>query len=174
MFKGAEHRAVTNSREARTTIASFMGPCNNCIIEPAKALTSEGNLPQYKAFQYQEFLRSYVASAGYAETALMAYKFSPYTHLGEKDAKQDDHLHCYTGCNKCLDLLSWYEISSSQLTSEGNTESREIFWLFGIKVELAEVWASKEHNADQLRYVYRRMAWCCPAKSVDHRVDVQR
>lgn len=74
MFKGAEHRAVTNLKEARTTFASFMGACNNCIIEPAKALTSEGNPPQYKAFQYQEFLRSYVVKAGYAETALMAYR----------------------------------------------------------------------------------------------------
>ncbi|KAL8089156.1 protein DOWNY MILDEW RESISTANCE 6-like [Apium graveolens] len=72
-FRSAEHRAVTNSREARTTIASFISPSNSCIIEPAKAHINEGNPALYRAFQYQEFLKSYVAKAGLAETALQAY-----------------------------------------------------------------------------------------------------
>ncbi|XP_017234565.1 flavanone 3-dioxygenase 2 [Daucus carota subsp. sativus] len=56
-FKGAEHQAVTNSREARTSIGAFMGPCNNCIIEPAKALITEDNPPHYKAFNTKSFLK---------------------------------------------------------------------------------------------------------------------
>ncbi|KAK1356698.1 Hyoscyamine 6-dioxygenase [Heracleum sosnowskyi] len=73
-FRSAEHRAVTNSREARTTIASFISPCNSCIIEAAKALINEGSPARYRPFQYQEFLRSYVKKAGHAETALQAYQ----------------------------------------------------------------------------------------------------
>lgn len=53
---------------------SFISPCNNSIIEPAKALINEGNPPLYKAFEYQEFLKAYTAKTGDTETALEAYK----------------------------------------------------------------------------------------------------
>ncbi|KAL1827253.1 hypothetical protein ACET3Z_005665 [Daucus carota] len=79
-FRSVEHRAITNSREARTTIASFISPCNSCIVEPAKALINEANPPLYRAFEYQEFLKSYVAKAGKKETALQAYKIEVKHH----------------------------------------------------------------------------------------------
>ncbi|OMP09752.1 Oxoglutarate/iron-dependent dioxygenase [Corchorus olitorius] len=61
-FKSAEHRAVTNSKVARTTAAFFIGPSPDCIIEPAVIFIS----PLYRAFQYKEFLLNYVSVTGFS------------------------------------------------------------------------------------------------------------
>ncbi|KAK2989501.1 hypothetical protein RJ640_019600 [Escallonia rubra] len=55
-LKSAEHRAVTNSSEARATIATFINPSFDCIIEPAKALVNDLNPERYKPFQYKDFV----------------------------------------------------------------------------------------------------------------------
>ncbi|KAK3014702.1 hypothetical protein RJ639_009632 [Escallonia herrerae] len=55
-LKSAEHRAVTNSSEARATIATFINPSFDCIIEPAKALVNDMNPQLYKPFQYKDFV----------------------------------------------------------------------------------------------------------------------
>ncbi|KAG9133115.1 hypothetical protein Leryth_026307 [Lithospermum erythrorhizon] len=74
-FKSAQHRAVTNSENARTTIVTFISPDPNSIVEPAKALTDDGeNPPLYRAFQYKEFMGEYLAKVGDTETALESYK----------------------------------------------------------------------------------------------------
>ncbi|XWS46962.1 hypothetical protein CRYUN_Cryun14cG0112800 [Craigia yunnanensis] len=54
-LKSAEHRAVTNTKIARTTAAYFISPCDDSIVEPAKSLTNSCNPPLYRAFQYKEF-----------------------------------------------------------------------------------------------------------------------
>lgn len=61
-LKSVEHRAVTNSKEARTSAALFINPANDCVIEPAKTLTEASNPPIYRALQYQEFLMDYISN----------------------------------------------------------------------------------------------------------------
>ncbi|XP_027351436.1 protein DOWNY MILDEW RESISTANCE 6-like [Abrus precatorius] len=53
---GAEHRVVTNSGTARTTVAYFIRPTNEQIIEPAKPLTILGARPIYRSITFEEFL----------------------------------------------------------------------------------------------------------------------
>ncbi|CAK9140634.1 unnamed protein product [Ilex paraguariensis] len=73
-LRSAEHRAVTNSRNARTTIVTFINPSFSRIIEPAKALVNECKPPLYRAFRYGEFLNTYKAVKGDTEAALKPYK----------------------------------------------------------------------------------------------------
>ncbi|PHT52875.1 hypothetical protein CQW23_07337, partial [Capsicum baccatum] len=58
MLRSVEHRAVTNSREARTSIALFVNPTPNCIVEPAKVLLNESNPPLYKFIIYKDFINA--------------------------------------------------------------------------------------------------------------------
>ncbi|OMO78461.1 hypothetical protein CCACVL1_14369 [Corchorus capsularis] len=62
-LKGAEHRVVTNSRNARTTVSYFVYPSDECIIEPAKALVNSCNPAIYKAFKYIDFLTAFILKA---------------------------------------------------------------------------------------------------------------
>ncbi|KAJ0761653.1 putative hyoscyamine (6S)-dioxygenase [Helianthus annuus] len=50
-FKSAKHRVVTSTHETRRSIATFVNPSPNCIIEPAKNLVNELEPTQYKASQ---------------------------------------------------------------------------------------------------------------------------
>ncbi|KAM0071390.1 putative isopenicillin N synthase [Helianthus debilis subsp. tardiflorus] len=50
-FKSAKHRVVTSTHETRLSIATFVNPSPNCIIEPAKNLVNELEPTQYKATQ---------------------------------------------------------------------------------------------------------------------------
>ncbi|KAE8681777.1 RING/U-box superfamily protein [Hibiscus syriacus] len=55
-LNGAEHRVVTNSRDARTTVSFFVYPSDESIIEPAKALVNASNPAIYKAFKFADFI----------------------------------------------------------------------------------------------------------------------
>ncbi|KAL4651713.1 hypothetical protein ACB092_01G180800 [Castanea dentata] len=55
-LSSADHRVVTNKKVARTTVTSFIHPCNNCRIEPAKVL-SDCSPPLYRDFAYKDFLK---------------------------------------------------------------------------------------------------------------------
>ncbi|XAR61111.1 Hyoscyamine (6S)-dioxygenase [Bertholletia excelsa] len=57
-LKSPEHRAVTNSRQTRTSIATFINPAYGCTIEPAKALVNASNPPNYSSFLYKDFVNS--------------------------------------------------------------------------------------------------------------------
>ncbi|KAK1356696.1 hyoscyamine 6-dioxygenase-like [Heracleum sosnowskyi] len=56
MLKSVEHRVVTNSSEARLSIAAFINPSPDCIVEPAQALVTELNPARYKPTSYKEFV----------------------------------------------------------------------------------------------------------------------
>ncbi|XP_059660367.1 hyoscyamine 6-dioxygenase-like [Cornus florida] len=73
-LRSVEHRAVTNSKEVRTSITTFITPSEDSVIEPAEDLVSECNPPLYRAFQYKEFFSTYTACNGDTETALEPYK----------------------------------------------------------------------------------------------------
>ncbi|EOX94477.1 2-oxoglutarate and Fe(II)-dependent oxygenase superfamily protein, putative [Theobroma cacao] len=73
-LKSAEHRVVTNSEMARTTVGLFISSCDDSIIEPAKSLTNAGDPPLYRAFQYKDFISNYVSMMGDTELALQPFK----------------------------------------------------------------------------------------------------
>ncbi|PQQ17827.1 hyoscyamine 6-dioxygenase [Prunus yedoensis var. nudiflora] len=72
-FKGAEHRVVTNSRVARTTIAYLIHPSNESLIAPAKSLC---NPPLYRSMKFKEFLRNFKSKAANAEAVLKLISLS--------------------------------------------------------------------------------------------------
>ncbi|XP_055811808.1 hyoscyamine 6-dioxygenase-like isoform X1 [Solanum dulcamara] len=57
-LRSVEHRAVTNSKEARTSIAIFVNPTPNSIVEPAKVLLNESNPPLYESILYRDFINA--------------------------------------------------------------------------------------------------------------------
>ncbi|KAJ6998102.1 hyoscyamine 6-dioxygenase-like [Populus alba x Populus x berolinensis] len=73
-LKSVEHRAVTNSRTARTSAAFFFNPSDDIMIEPAKALVNASNPQVFRAFQYIEFLRNYITRNGSDDDALEHFK----------------------------------------------------------------------------------------------------
>ncbi|KAK7340690.1 hypothetical protein VNO77_21400 [Canavalia gladiata] len=68
---GAEHRVVTNSGTARTTVAYFIRPRNEEIIEPAKPLTSSGVSPIYRSITFEEFLKIFMGNGPDIEPQLL-------------------------------------------------------------------------------------------------------
>ncbi|XP_074287570.1 hyoscyamine 6-dioxygenase-like [Silene latifolia] len=57
-LRSVEHRVVTNAEEARTTAAFFIGPRNDCRVEPAKAVISPENPAIYKGIQYADLVKT--------------------------------------------------------------------------------------------------------------------
>lgn len=68
---GAEHRVVTNSEFARTTVAYFIRPTSEQIMEPAKSLISSGAQPIYKAIPFEEFLKNFMTKGSDFEQELL-------------------------------------------------------------------------------------------------------
>ncbi|KAJ0520123.1 putative oxoglutarate/iron-dependent dioxygenase, non-heme dioxygenase domain-containing protein [Helianthus annuus] len=75
-LRSAEHRAVTNLREARTTIVSFISPCQDTIIEPAKSMIDTG-VPRFQPFKFKDFLKFYEEKKGDTEAMMKVYKIKP-------------------------------------------------------------------------------------------------
>ncbi|KAG5001227.1 hypothetical protein JHK87_022299 [Glycine soja] len=70
-FIGAEHRVVTNSGIARTTVAYFIRPTNEQIIEPAKLWLSSGARPIYSSITFEEFVRNFMSKGPDIEQELL-------------------------------------------------------------------------------------------------------
>ncbi|XVF21598.1 hypothetical protein REPUB_Repub12eG0103600 [Reevesia pubescens] len=72
-LKSAEHRALTNSSDARTSVGFFIYPSDDSIIEPAKSLVTATNPPLCRAFQFKEFMANYMSLRGKADLALQLF-----------------------------------------------------------------------------------------------------
>ncbi|XP_027367087.1 protein DOWNY MILDEW RESISTANCE 6-like [Abrus precatorius] len=73
-LRSAEHRAVTNSRDARTSVAFFVSPTEESMIEPAEALTDEHHPPLFKSFKYKDFHAYYFQKHGDTEVVLKSFE----------------------------------------------------------------------------------------------------
>ncbi|KAJ9564824.1 hypothetical protein OSB04_000790 [Centaurea solstitialis] len=62
-LKSAEHRGVTNSTAARTSITTFFGPnpSLSVVVEPAKELVTSTSPQIFKSYQYKNFIVDYLA-----------------------------------------------------------------------------------------------------------------
>ncbi|KAF7822376.1 protein DOWNY MILDEW RESISTANCE 6-like [Senna tora] len=58
---GAEHRVVTNASSGRTTVAYFINPTEETVIEPAKALINATTPPFYPSISYTQFRRDFLS-----------------------------------------------------------------------------------------------------------------
>ncbi|XP_021770196.1 flavanone 3-dioxygenase 2-like [Chenopodium quinoa] len=61
-LRSVEHRAVTNKDEDRFTVASFIEPIRECIVEPAKALVDAKNPQLYEGVRYADFVQMFRTS----------------------------------------------------------------------------------------------------------------
>ncbi|KAF8661117.1 hypothetical protein HU200_057223 [Digitaria exilis] len=59
MLKSIEHRAMTNSEQPRTSVATFIMPSGDCLIGPAEDFIDENNPPLYRSLTFAEFKRTY-------------------------------------------------------------------------------------------------------------------
>lgn len=73
-LKSAEHRAVTNSKHARTTAAFFVSALDESTIEPAKGLIDELHPSLYKSFKSKDFVLKFLAKHGDSEAVLESFK----------------------------------------------------------------------------------------------------
>uniref|UniRef100_A0A6N2L3B4 Fe2OG dioxygenase domain-containing protein n=1 Tax=Salix viminalis TaxID=40686 RepID=A0A6N2L3B4_SALVM len=73
-LRSVEHRAVTNSEKARTSVAMFFIPNGDSIVEPAKALVDSRNPAIFKSFQYKEFITHFLNKTGGIDVALESFK----------------------------------------------------------------------------------------------------
>ncbi|KAF8412050.1 hypothetical protein HHK36_000003 [Tetracentron sinense] len=58
MYKSVWHRAVVNSGKQRISVASFLCPCDNALISPAKELTDK-SVAVYRGFTYGEYYKKF-------------------------------------------------------------------------------------------------------------------
>jgi 2'-deoxymugineic-acid 2'-dioxygenase/mugineic-acid 3-dioxygenase len=59
LLKSIEHRVMTNSRLARTSVATFIMPTPDCLIGPGDEFISEENPPCYRTTMFRDFMRIY-------------------------------------------------------------------------------------------------------------------
>ncbi|PWA52177.1 Non-heme dioxygenase N-terminal domain-containing protein [Artemisia annua] len=64
-LRSIKHRVVTSTHETRISIATFVNPSPDCIIEPAKVLVNELEPSRYTASQYKEYVKSSKAYGDY-------------------------------------------------------------------------------------------------------------
>ncbi|KAK7273296.1 hypothetical protein RIF29_14345 [Crotalaria pallida] len=67
---GAEHRVVTNSSTSRHTIAYFINPTEESVIEPAKPLTTSTSPPKYRPMTFGELKGNFLNKGPYFEAEL--------------------------------------------------------------------------------------------------------
>ncbi|PWA91410.1 hypothetical protein CTI12_AA080840 [Artemisia annua] len=75
-LRSVAHRAVTNSKEDRTSIVTSIDPCQDTIIEPAKSMIDTG-IPLYRPFRNRDFRKFFTEKKGDTEALMAAYKFKP-------------------------------------------------------------------------------------------------
>ncbi|KAM0030805.1 putative oxoglutarate/iron-dependent dioxygenase, non-hem dioxygenase domain-containing protein [Helianthus debilis subsp. tardiflorus] len=71
-LKSVRHRVVTSTRETRLSIATFVNPSLDCIVEPAKVLVNELEPSLYVGSQYKDYVQRTNAFGAYSAAILNA------------------------------------------------------------------------------------------------------
>lgn len=75
LLKSVEHRAVPNAAAARTSVATFILPTEDCLVAPAAELVAgEDNPARYRAVTFREFMRVYKTVGARRESVEKAFK----------------------------------------------------------------------------------------------------
>ena len=63
-YKSPVHRAVTNSRLPRLSLAMFYAPNDETVIGPMEELTDDEHPPIYRSYRYKEFMEEFYRQEG--------------------------------------------------------------------------------------------------------------
>ncbi|CAL5091248.1 unnamed protein product [Urochloa decumbens] len=77
LLKSVEHRAAANAGVARTSVATFIMPTEDCLVAPAAELVGGeggGNPARYRAVTFREFMRVYKTVGARREAVEKAFK----------------------------------------------------------------------------------------------------
>nr|CAB3455784.1 unnamed protein product [Digitaria exilis] len=76
LLKSVEHRAAANGEVARTSVATFIMPTEDCLVAPAAELVDGGgdNPARYRAVTFREFMRVYKTVGARRESVEKAFK----------------------------------------------------------------------------------------------------
>lgn len=58
-YKSVWHRAVVNVEKPRMSVASFLCPCDDAVIQSPEALWEEGIGPVYRDYTYAEYYKKF-------------------------------------------------------------------------------------------------------------------
>ncbi|GER24924.1 2-oxoglutarate (2OG) and Fe(II)-dependent oxygenase superfamily protein [Striga asiatica] len=86
-LRSAQHRVVTSKEGSRTSIASFINPSPDCIIEPAKVLVNESNPPLYQPTTFKDFVKAFKPFGPFTNLVQHDSRANPL-HPGENDADE--------------------------------------------------------------------------------------
>ncbi|XP_051195724.1 2'-deoxymugineic-acid 2'-dioxygenase-like [Lolium perenne] len=73
-LRSVEHRAVANAAVARTSVAAFIMPTMDCVVEPAKELVGEGSPARYRSIMFRDFMRVYKTVGARRESIEKAFR----------------------------------------------------------------------------------------------------
>ncbi|CAK7346428.1 unnamed protein product [Dovyalis caffra] len=76
-LKSVDHRVVTNSKVARTTVGTCIFPSSDSRIVPAKALVDNCHPPLYKSFIFKDFSDTYISDIRNGIPPTERYKLQP-------------------------------------------------------------------------------------------------
>ncbi|KAJ0751698.1 putative oxoglutarate/iron-dependent dioxygenase, non-heme dioxygenase domain-containing protein [Helianthus annuus] len=71
-LKSVRHRVVTSTHATRLSIATFVNPSLDCIVEPAKVLVNELEPSLYSSSQYKDYVQRTNAFGAYTAAILNA------------------------------------------------------------------------------------------------------
>jgi glycine cleavage system H protein len=74
LLRSVEHRAVANAVVARTSVAAFIMPTMDCMVEPAKELVGEGSPARYRSITFRDFMRVYKTVGARRESVEKAFR----------------------------------------------------------------------------------------------------
>ncbi|WVZ07999.1 hypothetical protein V8G54_021345 [Vigna mungo] len=129
---GAEHRVVTNSEFARTTVAYFIRPTSKQIIEPAKSLISSGARPIYRSIVFEEFLKNFMIKGADIEQELLFLTWASEYHCRYLPfrSKLEDHRTVKGEGKRAVKIQASEsdKVASARLVSRSHKISTETFW----------------------------------------------
>ncbi|KAK9138385.1 hypothetical protein Sjap_008979 [Stephania japonica] len=73
-LKAVEHRVLTNSSTARTTITTQVFPTKDCTLEPIEELIDDQNPPKYRTLTFQEYFNAHMAARLDPEETIKPFK----------------------------------------------------------------------------------------------------
>ncbi|KAM0882896.1 hypothetical protein ACQ4PT_031999 [Festuca glaucescens] len=74
LLRSVEHRAVANAAVARTSVAAFIMPTMDCVVEPAKELAGKGSPAKYRSITFRDFMRVYKTVGARRESVEKAFR----------------------------------------------------------------------------------------------------
>lgn len=76
LLRSVEHRAAANAAVARTSVATFIMPTDDCLVAPAAELLAGdgGGGARYRAVTFREFMRVYKTVGARRESVEKAFK----------------------------------------------------------------------------------------------------